>query len=279
VPFVVSPHGVLTRWGRENRRPILKSASIRYVEAPLLRHAAKVQFTSRRELEEFSQLGIVADTQVIPLAMSAASGSASGVTHQPPPHLHALSGRPVVLFLARIHPVKNLDSLLRAFAGVIVEHPSVVLWVAGDGEPTVLGGLRALAADLGIEQHVQWVGFAKGEFKQWLFSRANVFVLPSWSENFGLAVAEAMAAGVPVIVTRGVGISDIVTSHQCGLVTDCTVPALQQAMESLIGDEAIRTRMGNAGKLAVREELSIEIYAERLERMYRSAASHAAARI
>jgi glycosyltransferase involved in cell wall biosynthesis len=76
-----------------------------------------------------------------------------------------------------------------------------------------------------------------------------------------------------VIVTRGVGIADIVAANDCGLVTDCSEPALRQAIESLLDDEAARVRMGRAGRRAVREELSMEAYSGRLESLYRCAAN------
>jgi glycosyltransferase involved in cell wall biosynthesis len=273
VPYVISPHGVLNVWGRENRRRQLKSASIRWVEAPLLRDAAAIQFTSRLECAEFSQLGIRAATVVIPLALTRAADAVPAPADRTAPELLELSGRPLILFLARIHPIKNLDMLLRAFVGVIERHSDAVLLVAGDGETSLVAGLRLLAQNLGIEQHVRWVGFADADMKRWLLERADLFVLPSWSENFGLAAAEAMSAGIPVIVTRGVGIADIVAANDCGLVTECSEPALREAIESLLDDEAARVRMGRAGRRAAREELSLETYAGRLDSFYRSAAN------
>jgi glycosyltransferase involved in cell wall biosynthesis len=293
IPYVVSPHGVLNIWGRENRRPLLKSGSIRWVEGPLLRHAATVQFTSRQEIEEFGHLHVKVRTDVIPHPMpadddSSLMESSSQLTEgssqltedssrlrggfQPSPSLVALAERPAILFLARIHPIKGLDLLLRAFAGIIQRHPAAVLLVAGTGEAALVAGLRELAESLNIGKSIHWTGFVKGPLKRWLLERADVFVLPSWSENFGVAVAEAMAAGVPVVVTKGVGIADIVVATDCGLVTECSVPALEEAIDSLLLDGVARLRMGNAGKDAVREHLSIESYSARLEHMYRSVA-------
>jgi len=267
IPYVLSPHGVLNVWGRENRRPLLKRTSIRLIETPLIRDAARVQFTSHRELEEFSGLGIDASTEVIPLAVSIQS-EAMAQDFSPSEELVSLGGRPTILFLARIHPIKNLDMLLRAFAGLIKRHPRAVLLVAGDGEAALVADLRQLASNLGIDRHVHWTGFADKALKRWLLERATIFVLPSWSENFGIAAAEAMAAGIPVVVTRGAGIADIVEASRCGLVTECTVEALQQAIESIIDDADARTRMGAAGREVVREELSLRAYAGRIQRMY-----------
>ena len=276
VPYVISPHGVLGVWGLENRRPRLKRASIQWVEGPLLRRARCVQFCSRREQDEFSQLGVHANTSVIPHAMPAEPGDVAISTFKPPAELAALAGRPAILFLARIHPIKGLELLLRAFAGVIQQHPNVVLLVAGNGEASFVAGLQKLALNLGISNHIRWIGFVSGTFKRWLFERASVFVQPSWSENFGIAVAEAMAIGVPVIVTNGVGIADIVAKNHCGLVTESTIPSLQQAINDLLKDDVTRLRMGAAGRHAVREQLSLDVYSSRLESMYRHACNPSA---
>jgi glycosyltransferase involved in cell wall biosynthesis len=276
VPYIVVPHGVLNLWGRENRRPVLKRASIFCVERPLLRHASSVQFTSNRELEEFTDLGIGVKSEVIAHPVSIESAETAAVPADIAPALNALAGRPAVLFLARIHPIKGLDLLLQAFAGVRRLHPAAVLLIAGSGEPELVNALRRLALDLGIGESVRWIGFVEGPLKRWLLERANVFVLPSWSENFGLAVAEAMAAGVPVVVTKGVGIAEIVAAAGCGCVTDNTASSLQRAIESLLADAATAARMGQAGKQAVRGELSLARFAQRLQSLYGTAARRAA---
>jgi glycosyltransferase involved in cell wall biosynthesis len=185
----------------------------------------------------------------------------------------------VVLYLARIHPIKCVDVLLRAFAGLEDRDSRLRLVIAGDGNPALVAGLRRLAEALGLADRVRWLGFTSGARKRWLLSRADVFVLPSASENFGIAVVEAMNAGAPVVVTRGCGLADFIGQWQAGIVTDGAAESLRIALARLLGDEALRLRMGNSGRHAARQELSLEAFGAGLESLYRSvlAARHCAA--
>jgi glycosyltransferase involved in cell wall biosynthesis len=275
VPYIISPHGVLGTWGLRHRRPLLKQASVRWVEGPAIRSAASVQLTSRRELRDFAELGIKVRTEVIPYAMPLDALEDAGAW-RPEAGLLALVRNPTVLFLSRIHPIKALDVLLRAFVGVIRQHPTAMLVIAGDGNAQLVAELKQLAAALGIGRHLRWLGFVAGPLKRWLLDNTDVFVQPSWSENFGIAVAEAMAAGRPVVVTTGVGLADVVETTGSGLVCECDQFGLQTAIDSLLGDATARARMGAAGRRAVAQELSVAKYAESLERMYRQAAGRPA---
>ncbi len=264
VPYVMCPHGMLTRWARNSSSPLLKRTSMRMVEGPLLAGAARVHFTSQSELEECLEIAPSIKGVVFPLAfdmaaevarIDAAGGSGSG-------------GRPTVLFLSRIHPKKGLDLLLRAFANVRRVCPDALLVVAGEGAPEIMNDLRQQADRLGVSENVRWAGFVAGEAKRSLLASASVFVLPSWSENFAYAAVEAMAARVPVIVTRDVGVSDIVERAAAGIIVERSVDAVTTAIIQLLRDDAARWRMGESGRRAVREALSLDTFGARLESLY-----------
>src|SRR5262249_54555320 len=144
-----------------------------------------------------------------------------------------LDGKQVVLYLARIHPIKGVDVLLRAFSA-LPNRESTVLLIAGDGDPALVESLKRQAQELGIERNVRWLGFVAGARKRWLLSRADVFTLPSASENFGIAVIEAMNAKLPVIVTQGVGLADLVSAGRAGIVTDGSTDELRSALQRLL---------------------------------------------
>jgi glycosyltransferase involved in cell wall biosynthesis len=186
-----------------------------------------------------------------------------------PPDAPALDDKQMILYLARIHPIKRVEVLLRAYAA-LDKRQSTVLVIAGDGDATLVGHLKQLAAELGLGNDVHWTGFAKGELKRWLLSRTALLVLPSASENFGMAVVEAMNAGRPVIVTTGCGLADFVSRHGAGLVTDGSVAAMRAALTELLGNEHGRVTMGEAGRTAAQRELSLEAFGARLESLYRS---------
>lgn len=266
VPYIMVPHGTLNTWGRENRRPALKKLSIAAVERPTLNGAARIHFVSRSELEQACEVGFTTQPIVLPLGLDVTSAAAPRLIQ---PHSDAA---PVVLFLSRIDPVKNLDLLLDAFALVAGTHPTATLVVAGDGPPELVQSLRSRADSLGIGGKVQWVGFVQAERKAALLQQASLFVLPSASENFGLAAAEAMAAGIPVVVSKGAGISDLIAEAGAGLIVEAAVEPIASAITRLLTDEDECRRMGRAGYTLVAEKLSLEAMGRNLEELYASIA-------
>ncbi len=194
---------------------------------------------------------------------------ASGSPGEPVEVLVA-QGTRLVLFLGRIHPIKCVDVLLRAFSRIGDRDSRLRLVIAGDGDPALVAGLKRLAEELRLGDRVRWLGFTCGARKRWLLARADVFVLASASENFGIAVVEAMSAGAPVVVTRGCGLADFVEQWGAGIVTDGTVDSLHAALTRLLRDEALRRALGQSGQRAARQELSLDAFGARLESLYRS---------
>jgi glycosyltransferase involved in cell wall biosynthesis len=195
VPYVVRPLGTLNEWGMQNRRPRLKRLSFSMLESRIIRHAALMHYTSDRERIEAESLRVAAPAAVIPNPLP--ESNASQCTGRLRARFPQLRGRPIVLFLSRIDQKKGLDLLLAAFAAVRRQVPDAVLVVAGDGPSGLVDRLRADVASLGIAADVLWAGFLAGDDKDAALADADVFVLRSRSENFGIAVAEAMAAGLP----------------------------------------------------------------------------------
>lgn len=273
VPYVMRPAGVLDTWGMRNKSRLVKALSVRLLEGPLLSSAAAVHFTTPLEEARAAELALRIRPVVLPTGVDIDTSSEE---LSQPADAPALGESRMVLYLARIHPIKRIDVLLRAYAA-LESRRSTVLVIAGDGDAALIGRLKQLAAELGLGSDVHWVGFAHGALKRWLLSRASVFVLPSDSENFGIAVVEAMHAGLPVIVTKGCGLADFVARHGAGTVTDGSVEALRAALAGLLADEDQRRAMGAAGREASQRELSLDAFGARLENLYRSVLAGGAA--
>lgn len=265
IPYVMTPHGALDTWGMRNKSRFVKAASVRLVEGPLLAAAAAVNFMTTLEQARAAKHGLSFRPLVLPVGI-VEPDDLRGSSMQP---IDPLAGDPrrMLLFLARIHPIKCADVLLRAFAGL--EDRESILVIAGGGDRPLVDSLQSLAGELGIGERVKWVGFASGAAKRWLLSRATLFALPSASENYGIAAVEAMHAGLPVIVTTGCGLADFVRRHGAGIVTDGSVTALRSALEALLADNELARGMGEAGRLAAHRELSLDTFGERLETSYR----------
>jgi glycosyltransferase involved in cell wall biosynthesis len=176
---------------------------------------------------------------------------------------------PLALFVSRIHPVKNLEALLAAWPLVLADLPAARLVVAGEGEARYVRGVRARAC--GLEASVRFTGFVSGEEKAQLLREARAFVLPSHHENLGFAVLEALAAGVPAVVTPEVQVADLVQANGLGAVTAADPPALARALVRVLRDDALVAACRQRGPALVAERFSEQSVAAGLARMYRAA--------
>ena len=267
VPYLVRPLGVLNTWGIRNRRPFLKRISLSLIERRILANAAAVHFTSERERDEATLVAPGVRSVVIPNPVAALTvdqklGNEAFLSKYP-----ELAGKRIVFFLSRVDPKKGLDLLLDGFAKIRATRPDAALVVAGNGEEGFIDRLREQAHDLGIQRDVIWVGFLEGEEKRAAFAAAEVFVLPSYSENFGVAVVEAMASGLPVIISDQVGIHREVAEAKAGLVVRCDPDKVSEAVVRILSDDEGRRQMSrNAVQLA--KKFSPEFVSEKLIEVY-----------
>jgi len=267
VPYIIRPLGVLNRWGFQNRRPVVKRLSFAVIEKRLLSRAAAVQYTTQQEREEAAGLGFAHNAVVIPnpVELTERNTVPHGQFRARYPHL---ADRRMILFLSRIDAKKGLDLLFPAFRQVLREDPRAVLIIAGDGDASIMQQLRRLSSEWGIEDSVLWPGFLSGREKLAALADADVFVLPSYSENFGMAPVEAMGLGLPVVVTDQVGIHREIAQERAGMVTPVSVPALASALLLLLRDEKLRSEMGRNALRLTTSQYSVEAVTSRLIDLY-----------
>jgi glycosyltransferase involved in cell wall biosynthesis len=269
VPYVVRPLGVLNRWGVENRRPLLKRLSLHFIEKPILRHAAAMHYTSEQERQEAEAAGATAPAFVCPLGLDLAP-----FEHLPEPGLFLqrwpeAAGRDIVLFLSRLHQKKGLELLLDAFAQAKPRHPRAMLVLAGSGEEAFVRGLHERAESLGLKNDTIWTGFLDGMDKLSALAAAKVFVLTSFSENFGIAVVEALAAGLPTLLTKEVGIAEDVQKAGGGMVTPAEATAVAERLTQMLAEPELMRRMSINARRRAAERYSLEAMNIALVRLYR----------
>jgi glycosyltransferase involved in cell wall biosynthesis len=258
VPYVVRPLGTLSPYTFSNRRRILKRLYFAMIDRRTLRGARAIHFTAPQEASKASRLDLPSRSVVIPISQE------PGLPRSEQSSARSLD----VLFMSRLHPVKGLDLLLPAFARAAASHPSARLLIAGDGPSSYVSELKSQARSLGIEDRVQWLGYVEAEQKRDLLQQAALFVQPSYQENFGVAVVEALAVGTPVLITREVDIWPDVERFASGLAVAATVDSLAQALQQLLGDEAMRERFSEGGIRQVRELYAPAVVGEALMRLY-----------
>lgn len=265
VPYIIRPLGTLNQYGVTQRRPWLKRISLALLEGPALRHAAAVHFTSDDEQREAAQCGVLMRGVVIPLGIEAAAAADVMLARARYP---GLEQRRYILFVGRLSPVKNVEGLLRAFGYFSTRWPALRLVIAGDGAPNYVAQLKALARELDLVEHVVWAGHIEGEEKASLLAGATAFVLPSFSENFGIAAAEALMAGLPCVLGQGVAIAGDVTAAGAGLSVAPDAASIAAGLLQLLADEAARVAMGTSALRLAQEKYSARAMGLNLVALY-----------
>ncbi len=266
VPYIIRPLGTLNRYGVTQRRPWLKRASLALLEGPALRAAAAVHFTSLDEQREAEALRLPLRGVVIALGVEPGPPADSAPVRARYP---ALADAPYLLYLSRLDPKKNLEGLFEAFSHLPPQWSAVRLLVAGTGDPGYVGALRERAARLGLEDRVVWAGHVEGELKASALAGALAFVLPSFSENFGIAAAEALMAGLPCVLGAGVAISADVAEAGAGLVVAPEPASIEAALAAVLADPERRDRMADEAKALALRAYSAQAMGENLSDLYK----------
>ena len=266
VPYVIRPLGTLGAYGLSTRRPWFKKLSLMLCERPLLRAAAAVHCTSDAERIDVLAVCPTARTVVIPLSVPPIEPASEAAVRS---LLGARYGGPVVLFLSRLDRKKNVEVLLEAFTLLAPHQTYATLLVAGDGERDYVASLKARADALGIAARVIWAGQVDGVAKAAALTAATVFALPSHSENFGIAAAEALAAGVPCVLSPGVAIAAKVAEWGAGQIADMTPRATADALAVYLDSVDARSAASAAAKRLAVAEYSADAKGERLMTLYR----------
>ena len=227
VRYYVFPHGMLDPWFKRTYplKHLKKWLYWPWAEYQVLRDAQAVLFTSEEErvLARQSFWLYRAREQVVSYGTGKPPGDAKRHAEAFRCAYPALAGRRIVLFLGRIHPKKGCDLLIRAFADVARDLPEAHLVFAGPGSDNVLADLHTVAAHAGVAHRMTWTGMLQGDVKWGAFRTSDAFVLPSHQENFGIAVVEALACGLPVLISDKVNIWREVAADGAGFVAPDTV--------------------------------------------------------
>jgi len=223
VPYLLRTIGQLSPWSLAQSKA-RKQLMLRLVERSNIDSARYLHFTTTLERDEcFAALGQSFPSLVLPLGVRLPSLA---------PEVWPKEKRLRLLFFSRLHPKKQLEVLLKALALFQKASPQCdwQLDIAGSGEPAYLASLQKLAGQLNLAQRCRWLGHVQGDAKTSLLQRADWLLLPSASENFGIAVVEALAAGTPVIVSPQVAVAELVEGAGAGLVCPSDPAALCQVL-------------------------------------------------
>lgn len=215
IPYILRPAGILDPWCLKQNY-LKKRLYYELIERKNLQLASGIHVTSNLEVESLNLLGFNCNIFNISHAVTE-----MGIIQRISP---PKKNRMRVLFLSRLHFKKGIADLLKAIAILVNEKKSVYLTLAGDGDKDYIAGLKKEVHLLKLEQFVKFIGYVEDQKKIEIFSDHDVFVLPSYQENFAIAAAEAMSSGLPVVITDKVGLADEVKLYKAGRVVPAKNP-------------------------------------------------------
>jgi glycosyltransferase involved in cell wall biosynthesis len=269
VPYVVSPHGALDPYLRQRGRG-RKRLTTALWQGEMLRNAALIHVTTTAEERLIADVVPQVPRAVVPCGIRTAEFATL------PPgsvfrrrYLGGYDG-PLILFLGRITDKKGVDVLVRAFAHAR-RAERCRLAVVGPDDTGLRPRLRALASELGVGDDVAFIDALYGEDRLGALSAADVWALSSHTENFGIAVVEAMAGGCAVAVSHAVNISEDIAAANAGVVADATPIDFGDALVGMLSDRSGRAALGGRARaFAARYDWSAVVPG--LSQMYRTAA-------
>ncbi len=261
LPYFVYTHGMLDPWFKRAYplKHLKKSLYWPWGEYRVLRDAAAVCFTCEEErlLARQSFALYKAREVVVSYGTAAPTGDPGAQREAFFAAFPTLQGKRLLLFLSRIHAKKGCDLLLEAFARVAASDPSLHLVMAGPDQTGLQAQLQAQARQLGIAARITWTGMLAGDLKWGAFRAAEAFVLPSHQENFGIAVAEALACSLPVLISNQVNIWREIEQDGAGIVAPDTEEGTAQLLHTWLA-------LPKAEQQAMRER-AVRCFAERFE--------------
>ena len=272
LPYILRPLGTL------DPADLAKKKQFKQIYAALLERsniqgAAALHFTSEQEAKVSERFGANTGAMVLPLGVvlpefTCSDADAQRMIRQ---RYDIPDGVPILLFMSRIDPKKGLDLLLPALEQLRQAGQRFHFMLCG-GNPQDQGYVDGIGQQIEnsvLKDCTTITGFVSGELKAHILQAADVFVLPSYYENFGIAVAEAMMAGKPVVISDQVHIWQDIECSQSGWVTTCDQGTLTQKLTEALADAAERGRRGENGRVFARENYGWDTIATRMIEQYR----------
>ena len=273
IPYVVMVHGTLDPFlfnKKKNRR--LKRIYEFLVVNRNLNKAIALHFTSEEEMRLVEPLKLKAKGMVIPNGLDA-DKYVNLPSYGRFREKHNLSNAKIILHFGRINFKKGLDILVKAFAQVTRKRDDVRLIIAGPDNENYSVEVRKWLTQENIYSKAIFTGMLEGDDALEVLRDADIFALPSYSECFGMAVVEAMACGLPVVISNKVNIWREIDETKVGLVTSCDADEVATCFLKLLNNENERNRLGEAGKSFVREKYSWDSIVQKLLLAYKGAVS------
>ena len=256
-PVVYTPHGMLEPWILQRHPYTKKLPALILYQKKALKLADMLHATARSEKDNLLALGLQTPVEIVANAVDVQAVTVKA----------SWKPRKQLLFLARIHVKKGLEMLIEAVALLRDRLADYHIVIAGEGEKRYLSDLKQLAQEKGVATLLQFVGGVYGDRKWQLYRESDCFVLPTFSENFGIVIAEALASGTPVITTQGTPWYELAEGG--GWWIPAKIESLVAALEEMVQlDEQQLEHMGRQGRKLVEEKYDTRSVAKQMGELY-----------
>jgi glycosyltransferase involved in cell wall biosynthesis len=266
VPYITRPLGQLCEWSLQQSKQ-KKDIYLNLIEKANLMGTKSVHLTAKQEQIELESLGWNLSSFVLPHGLTLAPLIANAREQ-----LHQMLGipleNPVILFLSRLHLKKGLDYLIPALSKLRDSNQNFAFAIAGSGDPEYEVELERLLQKYNLSDRTYKLGFVSGEKKNICLQGSDLYALTSYSENFGVAVLEALGAGTPVLVTKGVALSQLVQEQNLGWAVDLEIGAIADSIQDFLDHPAVAQEIGDRAAQYVAEHYTWEKIAFNLKSIY-----------
>lgn len=257
---VLTPHGMLEPWIIKRHYWTRKLPALLLYQKAAIQNADCLQATAESEKENLLKLGYNSNIKIVKLGIDAES-----ITMRT-----SWKKNKQILFLSRVHVKKGINYLIDAVDVLQKEFQGYKILVAGEGDADYIATLKQQIAGKGLQEIIQLIGGVYGDTKWKLFQTSDFFVLPTNSENFGLAIAESLASGTPVITTVGTPWYDLNTSNAGAWIEIGTQPLVDTLRRFLsLSDEELEI-MGKNGRKLIENKYSAKVMAEEMMEVYQT---------
>lgn len=257
---VLTPHGMLEPWIIKRHYWTRKVPALWLYQKAAVQRADCVQATAESERDNLLKLGYNSNIKVVRLGIDAESIEMK----------RSWKKSRQILFLSRVHVKKGINFLIEAADVLRNELQGYKILVAGEGDADYVEAMKRMICDRGLQDIVQLIGGVYGDEKWRLFQTSDFFVLPTHSENFGLAIAESLASGTPVITTVGTPWSDLNSSEAGAWIEIGTEPLVETLRRFLSLSEDELETMGRNGRKLIETKYSAHVMAEQMMEVYKS---------
>jgi len=266
-PFIITPRGAWDPWSLRQKR-LKKKLYFEVFERRWINRAVAIHYTTEAEKRLANRLGLKVPGFVVPNPVFLEPLESEDAPLKFRKYWGIPENAPVILFLGRIHPKKGVGLLFSAFADLRRSLPEAWLIIAGPDGEGFTNHYKKLAASLGVSDHIVWTGLVSGSEKTACYYAADIFVLPSHQENFGMAVAEAMLCELPVLISPGVNLANFVLKYGAGEVIPLNNRLWTIKIIEWLKNDERRKSAGKYGNKAAKKAFSIDSVARQMINIY-----------